>query len=169
MKRWILFLAASSSLALLDCALVSKSCTLVGCERGVHADRLLAVSTNDLAKLVVTACRNGECSVGSPADTTTGRTLVGPVDVSAFFYEGDNSASPVHATNRIIVDFRSPTNAARDALRDGDTYSLTVTWKDGTMPPLLDVKNTVTYATVYPNGKECDGDHYCKSASLDSP
>ncbi len=187
MKRLLLGVLLTLVLANLRCAVVTRSCTLVGCQSGAELQAgVVHVATPDLTKVVITACKNGRCASGVPSVerqpcgagvsgcpasascSLTGPLAASPGAVDCILYPS-GAADLTTDTQRfaaytLSIRFNAFDNAARDALTNGDTYTARVV-SGGTV--LLDVERTATYTQTYPNGVDCDGANgYCRFASL---
>jgi len=150
----------------------------MGCVSGATFSAPVASDSDALAGMVLTLCRDAACTTGAIVETRPCAScpprlavrLSGPLDVSAdLLPAGDQLASDggttVISSYTLVVTFNAKTDAARDALANGDVYVVRLAPARGGAA-VIDVTKSVTYAKVQPNGADCDGAFYCRSASL---
>jgi hypothetical protein len=160
----------------------------MGCDAAAEGHWTVGVGTLDLAKTVVTVCRNGTCASATPVLTNWCLDRPFACDVEwqlRFPFPAVGGTTTIDGTLTPLApgtrDFDAGLNTveAHDlkihmgrmdphTMFDGDVYAVRVEWSDNHAPAPLDVTRTVKYRTYYPNGEECDSEegYFCKDTSL---
>jgi hypothetical protein len=144
------------ALPLLALAACSKICLPDGCPSNVRLERSVAISSEDIGNVTITACLNGVCGTGKLAGSADGGTpqcqLPTPLaGARCFFSDADGGSVFVLETN-----LASP--------EDGDVFAFEIV-RDDSGAVLLDVHATAAYRTFNPDGPGCGGPT-CKAADL---
>lgn len=162
-----LFTAVALTLALAPSAcsvLEPKTCTLVGCSNEVTTLLDVPLALEDLDGTRLAFCHNERCVFAALAQDPGGERVDCVVTVSE---AGSLFCSPpIELTPSSVRLMISYTTRSRDDFRDGDAFSLRL--MDASMSVSLAEKaGTIPkYESAHPNGKDCDGDDYCRSGSF---
>lgn len=130
----------------------------VRCDAGVHFEATLR-STDTATPIAITACQNGVCGSDTARLPASSSGVTGGQTFSQLVARYDLEAS---APGVFVLKLSHDDDTL--ALKDGDSYSLTVT--QGTTT-LASWSGAVTYANSFPNGA-CDG-VACRKATITLP
>jgi hypothetical protein len=160
---------------------LSKECSLVGCEDGAQISVHLGLAPKDLVGSTFTVCRNGVCSSGvlTPYDAGPAyANYLGGIFLNGALFEhdldfrdepdgGEEADFEVQSDFELEPDGAVATLAngalARPSIQDGDVYEVKIVASNGTT--IFDATHTATYATLQPNGPDCDPT--CHIATID--
>ena len=136
------------------------SCSSVACYSGAAMRLSFDASYAALDGGGVRACRNELCKeLVIRSDNGLG---LWPVDVNDYSVTFSFHYSTFDQVTGLELTLTAP---SRTDVADGDVYTFEI--RDNTGAVVASQQWDATYKRVYPNGEDCDGDYWCRYATLE--